>query len=114
MNNNMVVEEKDKDYVGKVRLKIPPFVACMINPGAADWLVLERRIGKETTVRDLLTECSLNDSVFRKVVFNPDAGTLGDQLDIVLNQKFLHFPDEVDIKLRDGDVVILVPVYTGG
>jgi molybdopterin converting factor small subunit len=100
--------------MGKVQLKIPPFFAYIINPGASDWFVLERDIGKETTIRDFLTDLALNNAEFRKVIFNPDIETLCDQIDIVLNQKLLNFPSEMDIKLNDGDVVLLLPVYAGG
>ncbi len=100
--------------MGNVKLKIPPFFAVMIDPNASDWFVLEREIGKETTVRDLLTDLALSNPKFREAIFNPDTETFGDQIDIVLNQNPLHFPFEMDTKLNDGDVVILLPVYAGG
>jgi molybdopterin converting factor small subunit len=100
--------------MGKVQLKIPPFFAYMMDPKASDWFVLEREIGKETTVGDLLTDLALSNSEFHTAVFNPDAGTLGDQINIVLNQNLLHFPREMDTKLNDGDVIVLLPVYAGG
>ena len=100
--------------MGKVQLKIPPFFAYIMDPNASDWFVLEKEIGGETTIRDFLTELASNNSEFRDVVFNPDEGTVSDQIDIVINQKLLDFTREMDIKLNDGDVVILLPVYAGG
>ena len=100
--------------MGKVQLKIPPFFAYIIDPEASDWFVLERDIGKETTIRELLTNIALSNAKFRKAVFNPDEGTVSDQIDIVLNQKLLNFLYEMDTKLSDGDVVTLLPVYSGG
>ena len=98
----------------KVQLKIPPFFAYIMDPNASDWFVLEKEIGQETTIRDFLTDLSLNNSEFRDLVFNPDDGTVGDQIDIVINQKLLDVTREMDTKLNDGDVVILLPVYAGG
>ena len=100
--------------MGKVQLKIPPFFAYIMDPSASDWFVLEKEIGKETTIRDFLTDLASNNSEFRDVVFNPDEGTVCDQIDIVINQKLLDVPREMDTKLSDGDVVILLPVYAGG
>jgi molybdopterin converting factor small subunit len=100
--------------MGKVQLKIPPFFAYIMDPGTSDWVVLEREIGKETTICTLLTDLALSNAEFRKTVFNPDEGTVSDRINIVLNQKLLNLPREMDTKLSDGDVVILLPVYAGG
>ena len=100
--------------MGKVQLKIPPFFAYMMDPKASDWFVLERDIGKETTIRDFLTDIVSSNSEFRETVFNPDDWTVSDRINIVLNQKLLNYPREMDTKLSDGDVVILLPVYDGG
>ena len=100
--------------MGKVQIKIPPFFAYIMDPGASDWFVLERDLGKETTICDLLTDLALSNSEFRAAVFNPDEVTISDRINIVLNQKLLNFPSEMDIKLSDGDVVTLLPMYSGG
>ena len=99
--------------MGKVQLKIPPFFAYIMDPGVSDWFVLERDLKKETTIRDLLTNIAFINAEFRKAVFNPDEGTVSDRIDIVLNQKLLNSPS-VDIKLSEGDVVTLLPMYSGG
>jgi molybdopterin converting factor small subunit len=100
--------------MGKVQLKIPPFFAYIMDPGASDWFVLEREIGKETTIRDLLTNIAFTNAEFRKAVFNPAEETISDRINIVLNQKLLNLPSEMDTKLNDGDVVTLLPMYSGG
>ena len=100
--------------MGKVHLKIPPFFAYIVEPTASDWLILEKEIGKETTIRDFLTDLASNNSGFRDVVFNPDEGAISDQIAVVINQKLLDIPREMDIKLNDGDVITLLPVYAGG
>jgi len=100
--------------MGKVQLKIPPFFAYIMDPGASDWFVLERDLEKATTIRDLLTDLALSNSEFRAAVFNPAEGTVSDRINIVLNQKLLNSPSEIDIKLSEGDVVTLLPMYSGG
>ena len=100
--------------MGKIQLKIPPFFAYLMHPGTSDWFVLERDLEKETTIRDLLTDLALSNSEFRAAVFNPDEETVSDRINIVLNQKLLNFPSEMDIKLSEGDMVTLLPMYSGG
>ena len=63
---------------------------------------------------DLLTDLALSSSEFRKAIFNPDEGTINEQIDIVLNQSLLHFPPEMNTKLSDGDVITLFPMISGG
>ena len=100
--------------MGKVQLKIPPFFAYIMHPGTSDWFILEKEIGKETTICDLLTDIALSNSDFRDAVFNPDKRTVSDQINIILNQKLLNLPGEMDTKLSDRDVVTLLPMYSGG
>ena len=109
----MRLEGYEVYIMGKVQIKIPPFFAYIMDPGASDWFVLEREIGKETTICDLLTDIALSNSEFRAAVFNPAEGTVSDRINIVLNQKLLNFPSEMDTKLSDGDVVTLLPMYSG-
>jgi len=48
------------------------------------------------------------------MVFNPATGKISDKVNVVLNDNLLQFPDVTETKVEDGDVVILVPVYSGG
>jgi molybdopterin converting factor small subunit len=99
--------------MGKIQIKIPPFFAYLMHPGTSYWFVLERDLEKETTICDLLTDLALSNSEFRAAVFNPDEETVSDRINIVLNQKLLNFPSEMDINLIEGDVITLLPMYSG-
>ena len=48
------------------------------------------------------------------MVLNPATGEISDKVNVVLNDNLLQFPDVTETKVKDGDIVILVPVYTGG
>ena len=100
--------------MGKVQLKIPPWVASVLNGQASDWFTLEQEIGDTETVSDLLTELALNDDDFRKTVFNPDVGKISEQINVFLNDSLLQFPDVNEKKLSDGDSIMLLPVFSGG
>ncbi len=100
--------------MGKVQLKIPPWIAILLNGEGSDWLIIEQEIAEGTTVSDLLTELTRSYTDFRKVVFNPDIGKVSDQLIVILNDSLLPEPDVTEAKLSDGDIIMLLPVYTGG
>ena len=100
--------------MGKVRLKIPPWVASMLNEQGSGWLIIEREIGEGATIGDLLAELASSYTDFRKVVFNPDIGKVSDQVIVILNDSLLQLPDVAEAKLNDGDSVSLLPVFSGG
>jgi len=100
--------------VGKVRLKFPASFASMLNAQGSDLVILEKKIGEEATIGDLLADLAVSYTDFRKVVFNPDTGKVNDQVNVVLNNKLLQFPEVTEAKLNDGDSIIILPVYSGG
>ncbi len=100
--------------MGKVRLKFPASFASMLNAQGSDLVVLEKEIGEETTIGGLLTDLAFSYTDFRKVVFNPDTGKVSDQINVVLNNSLLQFPEVTEAKLNDGDSIIILPVYAGG
>ncbi len=100
--------------MGKVRLRIPSSIADTLNEQRSDWFILEKKIGEEATIGDLLAELAVSYTDFRKVVFNPATGKVSDQVNVVLNNKLLQFPEVTEAKLNDGDSIIILPVYSGG
>ena len=100
--------------VGNVQLKIPSWVVSMLNAQGSDWFILEKEIGEGTTISDLLTDLAFNYPDFHKAVYNPDIGSVGDQVMVILNDNLLQIPEVTEAKLSDGDTLILLPVYSGG
>ncbi len=100
--------------MGKVRLKFPTSFASRLNVQGSDLVILEKEIGEEATIGDLLADLAFSYTDFRKVVFNPDTGKVGDQVNVILNNNLLQLPDVTGAKLSDGDSIIILPVYAGG
>ena len=100
--------------MGGVQLKIPPWMAVMLNPRHLDWLIIEKDIVDETTIGDLLEYLASKYSDFRKVVYNPDMGGVSEQVLVILNDSLLQHPDVTEVKVKDGDCVMLLPVDAGG
>jgi molybdopterin converting factor small subunit len=100
--------------MGKVRLKIAPSLAFILNARSSDWITFEKEVREGTTIGDLLRDFAFVHVDFHKMVFNPATGKISDKVNVVLNDNLLQFPDVTETKVKDGDVVILVPVYSGG
>lgn len=91
-----------------------PWIASMLNKQSSGWFTLEKEIEEGTTIGDLLVELASNHAGFRKVVFNPDAGEVSDQVVVFLNDSHLQDSDIAKARLNDGDTITLLHVYTGG
>ncbi len=97
-----------------VHVRISPSLAGSLNASGAEWLVREREIGEQATVRDLFAAMAFDDPEFRKVVFEPDTGKLNELVAVVLNREMLHKMSIMDSTLHGGDIVMLLPVFMGG
>ena len=100
--------------MGRVQLKITPSLATILNNQGTDWLTFEKEVREGATIGDLLADYVAGYKDFDKVVLDPDTGKITDQINIVLNDSLIPFPDAMEAKLADGDIVTLLPVYAGG
>jgi molybdopterin converting factor small subunit len=100
--------------MGKIRLKIPPFLAVMMKSPDSDWLIIEYEIGEESTIGDVLTKLASSYPNFREVIFNPDLGHVCSQVNVVINDSLLLYQESTRTRLKDGDVIMLLPIHSGG
>ncbi len=100
--------------MGKIRLKIPPFLAVMMKSPDSDWLVIEYEIDEESTIGDVLNKLALHYPNFREVIFNPDLGHVCNQVNVVINDNLLLDQESTRTRLKDSDVIMFLPIHTGG
>ena len=98
----------------KIRLKITPSLGSYFDTASSDWILLEKEVREGGSVQDLLGGLASEYKAFRESIFDPDLGQILQRVMIVLNDRLLQFPEMKDTPLKDGDSVILLPVYTGG
>ncbi|MEM0361935.1 MAG: MoaD/ThiS family protein [Sulfolobales archaeon] len=71
-------------------------------------------VGRETTIKDLIDMLGMTyGEEFRQEFRNPSGDEVGGRVLIIVNDKVLTDKD-LDMKLRDGDVVVLTYVVFGG
>ena len=98
----------------KVRLKITPSLASYFETTSSDWILLNKEVREGGSVQDLLGGLASEYKAFRESIFDPDLGRILQRIMIVLNDRLLQFPEMQETPLKDGDSVVLLPVYTGG
>ena len=97
-----------------VKIKLPSWVAVAIDPKAKDWLTVEKESGENTTALELLMNFAKTNSGFRQAVFNPDSSVIIDQINVILNDRLLTYQEISELKLKDNDTIMLLPIYLGG
>jgi len=100
--------------MGKVQLKILPWVASMLNADDSSWLLLDQEIKKGETIGSLFKELAITYNNFRRIVFNPDTGKINDEVMVALNNNLVQSTDLMKIRLHDGDFITLFSSYFGG
>ena len=98
----------------KVRLELQPWVAAKIETKSSGWLTLEQEVVEGTTVNDFLTNMIVSYPNFRESIYNPDTGIVTEQINFVLNDRLLTFQEISQTRLTDGDIILIIPLYTGG
>jgi len=98
----------------EVRLEILPSLVNMFDSKGADRLTLKKEMGEGATVGDLLKKLAAEYQAFGKVVFLPGTHELSGYVNIVLNGRLLHFPEELGTILNEGNTIFILPVVEGG
>lgn len=98
----------------KVRLKITPSLASLINEQSSDWIILEKEVGESAAITDLLADVAFGHTDFRKALFDSETRKVSDEVMVVLNGRLLQFPGEAETKLKSGDDILLLLAYSGG
>ena len=100
--------------MGKIKLTFSPWIARHLGEQGSDQFVLEKEILDGANIGDVLTELASQEPEFRKMVFNPDVGHVGDQIHVVLNGQLLTFMEATETQLHDGDSLFLITAFAGG
>ena len=99
--------------MGRVRLEVMPWLSHAL--GAQDSrLVLEEEIEEGETVGELLTRIATRYQRFGELVLDAETGRLTGHVSLTFNGRLLELLDGLQTKMRDGDSIVLVPVFAGG
>jgi hypothetical protein len=79
--------------MAKVKLKVPSWIAAKLGFDCTGWFTLEQEVKEGASVADFLTAAAASYPGFREAVYNPDAGSVTEQISLVLNERLLTFRD---------------------
>lgn len=97
-----------------VRLEVMPWLSRYLAGQSTGRVILERKVGHETTVRKLLEQVTSENRELEPVLFNATTGQLGGHICLILNGRLVELTGGMETKLRPGDTVLLMPGLSGG
>jgi molybdopterin converting factor small subunit len=97
-----------------VQVEVMPWLSRYVVAGCEEPVILEKEVGEGATVRDLLEEMTSENQEFRTVIFDAQTGKLAGYVGLVLNGRFLELAGGVEATVKPGDVLRLMPGFSGG
>ena len=98
----------------QVRLDLPSWIISQLEGQSSARYEPGKEVEEGTTLAEFLTEMTVAYPGFRESVFNPDAGSITEQISVALNNRVLTFREISEKRLSAGDNITLLPIYTGG
>jgi len=100
--------------MGSVQIEVMPWLSRYLAAEGGGRVVLEREVSAGATVRDLLEEMTSQNQEFKAVVFDAETGRLAGYVGLILNGRFLELAGGLETRLKPGDVLRLMPGFSGG
>ena len=101
--------------MSRVQLKINPSIASM---ATATWfsayLTVELPLDGAGTIGELLSNFTREHQEYALLFFDDVTGKISDEINVVLNRNMLVSSEAGKVKLKDGDTILVLPIYTGG
>jgi len=97
-----------------IRLEISPYFADVLHVKGSEWINIEKDLKQWASIGDILVDLANNNVDFRKLVFNPLSRELTDEVMIALNGSLLQLSNLLEVKLKDGDHVMILPMVKEG
>ncbi len=97
-----------------VKLEVLPWLTEALGARPSEHLLMEEEVADGATVGDLLTKLAQRYPRFQKVAFAPGSQMLRDEISVIVNDRILELLQGLETKLSNGDVIVLLPAFSGG
>jgi hypothetical protein len=101
--------------MGTISIKIQP---SLISMATATWCsayaTIDYRVEGATTIGEVLAAFTREHREYHVIFFDTLTGKISDAINVTLNRKMLVSARADTVGVKDGDTVIIMPVYEGG
>jgi molybdopterin converting factor small subunit len=100
--------------MGTVRLVIRPWLSTIMGSDGSGPILLDEETNGNSTVGGVLLGVALRSKAFGDAVFDARKENLSGRVSIALNDRLLGQRKDLDIRVKDGDILMLFPTIEGG
>ena len=100
--------------MGTVKLDVFPGIGVGFGGDAGDRLVVDVEAVEGETVRALLGRLAQRVDGFGDAVFDTETQALRQHVSLVYNGRLIELVAGLDTPLNDGDVLTILPAFSGG
>jgi len=100
--------------MAKVKIVIRPWLSSVMGKEESGPISFEEELVDYATIGAVLCGIAARNPPFREAVFTIGAADLSGRITITLNNRLLGRPGDMDIELKEGDVLTLFPTIEGG
>ena len=100
--------------IATIRLEVLPGLSEVFDAKEAGVIVLEEKVERGATVRDVIKKLAMEQHAFGDIVFDAENQKVNGHIVMVLNDRLLESLNGLDTIVEDGDVIRLFPVIAGG
>jgi hypothetical protein len=98
----------------KIKLQAYSWIAGSLGLSDRGTSTIIKTVEKGMTVKELFTVIASEHPEFADKVYNPAAAKFSNKLILIINHKMVRDVDIGNIVLKEGDVIYLTPVFSGG
>jgi len=77
-------------------------------------IILQEPIEEGETLRSVLNRLAERVPQFKETIFDPMTQSISDEVALVINDRFQSLSLGLEIKMQDGDRILLFPYLAGG
>ena len=96
-----------------IRLEILPWLSRSFDMEGSTRVILDREVPEGATVRDVLELLAVERPAFGHALYDPE-GRVAVYVSIILNDRLYELAGGLQAEVREGDVVRLLPAFSGG
>jgi molybdopterin converting factor small subunit len=97
-----------------IKIRILPWFSGLVGGEKDEPLEMEFALPKECTLQQFLDEISVRRTDIGRLIYDQEFRAVLNTAVIILNNRVFELSGGYDSSLKDGDVVTLMPAYSGG
>lgn len=110
----MVDGDERGDAVGEVELEVMPLIAPSFGGSGAEHLRLAEPVETGEPLRAFLDRLTAKYPAIAGTVYDPAAHVVEEHVRLMLNDELIELVGGLDVPLRPGDRLLILPAFAGG